>query len=331
MQPDGKKNIKKVNYKKLVALSLTAAIALICLCYVVVGFNWRAIAAVLRRADWLLFVIGSVLTITSYWLLRAWRWSFLLSTETVRIRFSELYLYTAITVGLSTITPFQAGEALKVELLKKHGAARASGYSIFLIERALDLMVVPLLALVGLQGELSRQFAFPIQLLIIVGAVSAALLLSVVFLIPNKRLLALRAWIRARLRVQILLPAILLTVGSWLMAVLGWKLAVESIGINLNFYQSLVFVSLTTLIAVISFVPGAIGVSEISAANILSSFGFETSLAQTGAVVLRGYALIIILLALVHLIFFNIRARRLTSIFHSDSKTIEANPNGETG
>ena len=150
-------------------------------------------------------------------------------------------------------------------------------------------------------------------------------------MIPDRRLLALRAWIVVRLRVQILLPAILLTIGSWLIIVLGWKLAVQSIGINLNLYQSLVFAALTTLIAIISFVPGAIGVSEISAANILTNFGYETSLAQTGAVVLRGYALMIILLALVHLIFLNVRARRLTPVFHSGSENIEANSNGEIG
>ena len=318
-------------YKKIFFLSITIAIAAICLSYVAFSFDWQTIAAVLRRADWLLFVVGSVLTIISYWLLRAWRWSVLLSAETVRIRFAELYLYTAVTVGLSTITPFQAGEALKVEMLKKHGANRASGYSIFLIERMLDLAIVLLLALVGLQGELSRQFAFPIQILIAVGAVGAAILLAAVFLIPNQRLISVRAWIRARLQIQILLPAILLTIGSWLMVVLGWKLAVQSVGVNLNFFQSLVFVSLTTLIAIISFVPGAIGVSEISATNILTNFGYETGLAQTGAVILRGYALMIILLALVHLILLNSSARRLTPVFTSGSEKIEANPNAETG
>ena len=64
--------------------------------------------------------------------------------------------------------------------------------------------------------------------------------------------------------------------------------------------------------------PGAIGVSEVSAANILMSFGFEKSLAQTGALVLRAYALVIILLALVHLIFLNLSARRTAKLVKVD-------------
>lgn len=315
----------------MIVLLVAALVAGGCIYVVATSFDWRTIAIVLRRADWLTFVAGAVLTILLYWLLRTARWFALLKNDSISIPFAQLYLYTAVTVGLSTITPFQAGEALKVEMLKKHGANRASGYSIFLIERMLDLAIVLLLALVGLQGELSRQFAFPIQILIAVGAVGAAILLAAVFLIPNQRLISVRAWIRARLQIQILLPAILLTIGSWLMVVLGWKLAVQSVGVNLNFFQSLVFVSLTTLIAIISFVPGAIGVSEISATNILTNFGYETGLAQTGAVILRGYALMIVLLALVHLILLNSSARRLTPVFTSGSEKIEANPNAETG
>jgi uncharacterized membrane protein YbhN (UPF0104 family) len=49
-----------------------------------------------------------------------------------------------------------------------------------------------------------------------------------------------------------------------------------------------------------SFVPGAVGVSEISISTILTKMGIENSLAQTGAIAVRGYALVILVLTLLH-------------------------------
>ncbi len=54
------------------------------------------------------------------------------------------------------------------------------------------------------------------------------------------------------------------------------------------------------LLAIISFVPGAVGVSEIGITAILTRMGIESSLAQTGAIALRGYALTLLVLSLFH-------------------------------
>lgn len=305
--------------KKIIVLSTASLIAGVCVWRVAIGFDWAAIWAVLRRANWAAFAVTTVATIVLYWLLRAARWAVLLRGDAVKIPFAELYLYTAVAVGFSTVTPFQAGEALKVELLRKHGATRASGYGNFVIERALDLFVVLLLALAGVQNQVDASIASAIRLIFAAGVVAAGVITAAIFLLPHKSLRRVREWARARLRLQILLPALLLTVASWLTVVAGWAFAVRAVGVNLEFGQALVLTALTTLLAVISFVPGAIGVSEISAANILINFGFAPEIAGAGAVVLRAYALAIVLLAAVHLIFF----KRRKTVFELTTESAE--------
>lgn len=103
-----------------------------------------------------------------------------------------------------------------------------------------------------------------------------------------------------------LVAAFTLTIFLWLTVITGWKNALAFFGISVNFLQSTALVTLTTLITIISFVPGAVGVSELSVLTILSKMGVESSLAQVGAVAIRAYALVILVLTLLHWIYLKI-------------------------
>ena len=84
--------------------------------------------------------------------------------------------------------------------------------------------------------------------------------------------------------------------------IVGWKYIFQSAAIDLTILQTMAIISLTTVIGIISFVPGAVGVSEISIAALLSQLGFETVIAQTGAMMIALYSLVILILSVVHLI-----------------------------
>lgn len=296
--------------KKIIILFIAAAVACVCLYYVAISFDWQRIWQVLMRADWVLFGLGSILTLCSYWLLRALRWRTLVYDENARIPFAEMYLYTAVTTGFSTITPFQSGEALKVEWLRRHGVSRVTGYAAFAVERTLDLIAILILALIGLNGELSRRLTPYIYSIILGLAIVCLAVLSVIFFSSSSRLQALRAWIGNRIvRLDKLILITALTFASWLLVALGWKIALNSIAIDLNVGQTLVVLSMTTIAGILSFVPGAIGVSEVSSAQILIGFGYEAGIAQAGALILRGYAVMILALAAAHLIFLRRSAR----------------------
>lgn len=268
---------------------------------------WQSI----QTADLALFLFSSVISLLCYFFVRALRWHLLLKTEQLDIPFYRLYLYNTISTGFSTITPFQSGEALKVELLRKHGGSRTSGYTIFFIEKILDFAAIIALGIIGVWqgfdfGIPRIYYYFAAVILISVFLVSVILVFKIKakFLVPVRELL-LSKWSRK----SHLLGAAILTVSSWFAVILGWKFALASVAVTANLWQSISLVSLSTLLAIISFVPGAVGVTEISVTAILTNFGFAVSLAQTGAVAIRAYALMILLLTLLHWIVLRIALR----------------------
>lgn len=298
--------------KKPILVVFIVTVAVACLAKVLLEYQWRAIGAALGKADVSLLVVGSSLSIIFYWLCRALRWQVLLKAEKTSLPFWQIYLVTAISVGSSTITPFQSGEALKVEYLRKHGAGRLSGYAIFFIERLFDLLTVVGLGILGVSfgfdfGVPHFYFYIFAAVLIIVFATAV----GIIFLFPSERLTPARVLLREKRQQKwSLLSAALLTVLSWVMVILGWNVALSSVSINISFLQASSVVSLTTLLAIMSFVPGAVGVSEISITTILTGMEVALPLAQTGAIVIRAYALMILFWTLIHWLVFKASERR---------------------
>lgn len=301
--------------KKIILVVFVAAIAVVCVGKVLLEYQWRAIGEALRNSDFSLFLSGSIFSIVFYWMLRALRWQILLKGDGVSLPFWQIYLVTGVSVGSSTITPFQSGEALKVEYLRKHGAGRLAGYTIFFFERLFDLLTVVGLGVLGVSLGFdfgvphSYFYVFALLFIAVCGGLAAG-----IFLVPLERLKPVKALLHEKRRQKkTLLAAAFLTVLSWLAVILGWKIALGSVSININFLQASSVVSLTTLLVIMSFVPGAVGVSEISVSTILTKMGIESSLAQTGAVSVRGYALVILALTLLHWIILKIFSGRISN------------------
>ena len=292
--------------KRFLQIAFALLIGCLCLYYVVVSFNWSQIWLSAGKVNFIFFFLATSVTLLAYFFVRTLRWRFLLSGEDIEIPFSKLYLYSAMTIGISTVTPFQSGEALKVELLRKHGGDRLSGYSIFFLERIFDLFTILGLAILstgfGFDYGIKRVYLF---LILIVLAVILITAIGCLYLLPSEKTAPIKNWINGTLRKKgNILTAFGLTLISWATIIYGWKLALAFFSINISFFQSASLVSLTTLLAVLSFVPGAVGVSEISVSTILSAMGIETSLAQTGAIAIRAFALVILVLTLLHWLYF---------------------------
>lgn len=287
---------------KTILLIIAVSIGIFCLYKVFVSFDWQLVRESLQKSNLYLLFFGSIFSIISYWFFRALRWRFLLTDKDVPISFWQIYLMTAVSVGISTITPFQSGEALKVEYLKKYGVNRFSGYGTFILERFLDLFVVVGLGLLGVSLSFNWE-GLQNYLYIFAGCVGlgALLIILLTFLLPFPKLQPLKTWLQTRWKGKYqILQAFLLTLLSWLAVALGWHFALQSVSIEISFVQSISIVSLTTLLAILSFVPGSIGVSELSISSILVKMGTANSLAQTGAISIRLYALMILLLTLFH-------------------------------
>lgn len=272
--------------------------------YVLLTFRWAELARVLAKTDALLFLGGGTATILVYWLLRTARWSVLLGAANDGISVKELYLSTAISLGLAIVTPLQSGEAAKVEWLKRRGKLdRKTGYSAFALERLLDLAVLCTFGLAGLGGRAWSTSLVP-WLLAGLAAGAACLVGIARFAHRDNRLGEFVASFRLLAGdTALLLKVFGLTVASWLVVALGWHICLASLSIVLHAGDSITLVSLVTLANVLSFVPGAWGISEIGIAAFLRAIGYDPVAAQAGAIILRGYGLLTLAIAVLHLPF----------------------------
>lgn len=296
--------------KKYFLLFFGLIICAFCVYYIYKSFQWKEIWIVLKQANLFIFFCGSIVSLLLYWLVRCLRWYVLLKDDNQSVPFFKLYLYTAVTVSFSTITPFQAGEALKVELLKKHNAERMSGYTNFAIERLLDLVTILGFAAFGLSGQLDNRLTNYIYLIAFALAVFCGIFIALIFYFPTTRFDRIRQIIKERIKFDVLTKVAVLTFISWALTGWGWHLVLQSLGINLDLHQTALLLSLTTLAGILSFVPGAVGVSELSISQILVQFGYQANIAQSGALAIRGYALMILILGMIHLIILKLGERK---------------------
>lgn len=296
---------------RLLSLLIPLLVLAFCLHYLVAAFKWRDILPVLAHARlWILLLGGGVATI-AYWLVRAARFALLLRNRSIPFR--DLYFIGAIGISLSTMTPGQSGEFVKVEMLKRAGHVdRLPGYSVFIAERLIDavmLLSLGLLAAVWQYREVLHQAE-----VLLIGVLAVLLgIILVVFLLRKKPgrfgqfVLALHevfsSW-------QTVLAACLLTLCSWLLVAAAWWVSLAAIHVILHPVQVVALMAIVTVINLASMVPGGLGVSEASAATVLAHFGIVQQTALAGALMLRAYGLLIVALGLLHWLWWRWRASR---------------------
>ena len=291
---------------------IATVIMVAALLYVGRTFHWEAIARGISHINLALFLVSACCSIVSYWWVRTLRWSVLLYGFHAGISFWTLYLTTALSVSLATITPLQAGEFCKVELLTDGATfTRASGYSTFVVERAMDGAIVGVLAAIGLCAwnpiHLSWQVALPL-------AAGAVLVIAAVAHLAYHcwpaRMTRLFAAFALLLRQPArLAAAFALSLLAWGLIGAGWHYSLQCVGIAQPPLTTFCLMGMLTIINIASLIPGAIGVAEVGAVAILTHFGEPRALAQIGAIALRLYGLMTILLGVLHYPIWRLNAR----------------------
>ena len=255
--------------------------------------------------SWLL--LGGSVTIVLYWGVRTLRWSLLLRQLDITIPYLELYMCNAVVLGFSIVTPFQSGEALKVELMRRHGYVdRLSGYSSFAIERVLDLVTVLTLAsMTSLLLVASVIDRIPFTQMLMAVLVGLGMGWVVVWKtrwpgVVGRFQQSLQSCIRDPL---ILIMVVLLSLLGWCFAAAGWYVCLLSIGIDTGYDVAVTLTALITVLNMLSFVPGALGVSEVGISLFLQLLGWSTALSQAGALIIRAYGILVLALSLLHFVF----------------------------
>jgi uncharacterized protein (TIRG00374 family) len=104
------------------------------------GVEWPALGRALRGAE-PLPLVGLLLVTVGTYLVRAWRWGYLLA-PLGRVPLSRLFPATMIGFLAGLVIP-RAGEVLRPYLVSRsHGIATSAGFATIVLERLLDLVTV---------------------------------------------------------------------------------------------------------------------------------------------------------------------------------------------
>ena len=305
--------------RRLTSALLTTAFVAFSGVYIYRNFRWSEVTEILLRANLLLFLLGGTLTILAYLVVRAWRWHCILASNGFVISFHDLYVASAAMIAMSSVTPLQGGEALKVEILRvRSDLGRLPGYTSFMVERSLDFVVLIALAIMTLPIPATMSLDAGI-----LWVVAAAVLAVIVFGTITYRVTALHDVMQRALwqfRRYLRSPGklsgwIVLTVIAWLIVAAGWAVFIRSVGIPLSFEATVALTCSVTLINVLSMVPGAVGVSEVGVTEFLRLHDIGVAEAQAGALMIRLYGVLLLGLGAIHLGYWRYRlAQGATSL-----------------
>lgn len=303
-----------MNIKKFLSIIVGGVIFVFCFYYIIHYFQWNTVFQILTHVDWRWMPCTVVVTIFFFWLFRTIRWFVLLKASNIYIDFYHLYLVGSVSMAFALLTPFQSGEALKVEMLKKTGdLERTSGYGIFFTEKIIDLAVVLLMAISGVifsaANLLNRRAIFITVVVIMIcfmfffvmiRRISPEKFLGRFFRPLNQ---CIRDW-------NVMAKVVILTIIGWFFVILGWYASLRSISIPVSFFETTTMTAITTLINIFSLIPWSLGISEVSITSFLVYLKQDVPLAQAGALIIRVYAIVALMMGLILFIIWKFIPRR---------------------
>ena len=290
---------------KLFLASFAVALFSGSLWYLTTQYEWRASVASLQKINFAGLAALIFFAHLAFLLVRTWRWLIVVRVSNPDIRFSDLYWISAVLLSLSIITPGQLGEALKIELLKRQGLLdRLPGLGSFALERLLDLMVIAGMGVVGLalDDRFSHRFPWFHNAAIVLFAAGVLVFWLLWVAGPHR---VPTGYLR-RLRHASGTPAVwgkmaLLTVAGWGLVAVAWQVTLGAADIRLSVPETLWLISLVTVGTILSFIPGGVGVADLLTVEALMGVGIDQVAAQTGALALRAYSIVILFIGLVHI------------------------------
>ena len=267
----------------------------------------------LKEVNLLRLIAEGGLSIILYWLIRSLRWHLLLKGSGMIVPFFDVYMCTAVSLAFSIFTPLQSGEVLKVELLRKYGMLeRFPGYGSFLVERALDLATVLTIACISLLTTFSipiKKFYLLYFIAALISAGAAGIFALHKLKSNGKVQLLLNSIFECVREVPNLVLVILITCISWASVAFICYIFLHCGSLQLDFLKTVALMSTITLIGICSLIPGGLGISEAGTSQVLVWFGFASTAAQTGSLVLRFSSLVAAILGVAHLLLWRLMRR----------------------
>jgi hypothetical protein len=286
------------------------AISVVALALVVRTVDVPAAAEVLRTAQpqWIAllvaFIVGDIL-------LRALRWRVLLA-PVARVPYRTVLASLLVGYLANNVLPARLGEVVRsADLGTRTGLSASLILGTIVIERVVDTVVVVAIAAVAILVLSVRGI---VASAVLVGlALSALLVLAIAAAIWAHRLPgadrvagAIARWPRvrgvlARLRdglsvakdVRTMMTAVVLSLGSWSLAVLAFAAGAQAVGVEPTIGQAALLAAGTNLATAIPAGPGYVGTFELAAVTIAASVGIAREPALAFAVLVHVTTLLV--------------------------------------
>ncbi len=251
-------------------------------------------------------VLILIVVILLFFFVRAVRWTLLLKAAGIHIPFSRVYTINTVSLAFSQYSPAQAGDVLKLQLIKKsHGVQRRESLSAVLFEKGQDLGV----AILGFGVTLIYfdlfQISDPLLLsVLLIGGLAASA--AILYVLVKRMQLArdiLQTALKSLTKPLYLAASFGMTLCAWSLLTAMWLLVADILGINAHWWIMFGIVCGTSLVMVITLIPGAVGSMELSNTFLaVELLGISYELAVFFALAIRLLTVLIFVMGYVHLL-----------------------------
>jgi uncharacterized protein (TIRG00374 family) len=249
--------------------------------------DWEDLIENIFSVNPVIVIIAVLLSLANY-IFRFFKWHLFTRSLELKIPIKENFLVFIAGLSLS-ITPAKVGEAIRAFFLQKSSSVDLSkGLASTFSERLIDLLAVTLLALIGiLTLESPHSTDYLIILIIILFGILFGVLIflfdplykmfSWVFHLKPWKTIGLkidkfRSDVVVTFRYDVFLAALILGIVGWSCEGLGFFLLAQNLGIAIVFETSIFIYATSSLLGAISFLPGGLGVMELSMDLLLVNF-----------------------------------------------------------
>jgi len=229
------------------------------------------------------------------------RWHVLLREQGFPVPRWRSGLVAYLTGFAFTASPGKAGELLRIRYFSRMGVPPRITLATFVYERALDLVVITLLAL----GAAGLVPLFGVVVGVVLAVVAGLCLIAgwpalqrvaraTIARLPFEKLRQLCGFLldgvcgmRPLLRPGLTLQSAAYGAAAWLLTAAAFAWLCHALGIALGWQHALAIYPLAMLVGALSFVPGGVGTTEAAIVLMLTSVGSGLDVAVAAAIGIR--------------------------------------------
>jgi len=292
--------------KRIIQMTITFVISFLFLWFAMQGLDWGIAFSSLSNINIPLILSAVILWLGGY-VLRAFRWKIFFTT----IKLPTLISFKALIIGFAANNslPLRAGEVIRAYILKRlqPSISISQGFATVAGERLFDGIAIVGLTLWSVRGlELSGLvdsavlyssilFAVAFVVFIIIARYTQQSLLIInkivkplPFNIGSKLMPLIEQFLTGLVALQsftLISKILVFSMMTWIIEAAFYYYSAVSFGLDITFVQATLLMGIINLGIMVPAGPGGMGTFEFITVYLLSSFGFDESLAFSYAVV----------------------------------------------